>query len=244
MQSTIEREQQVRQHQQQLRQQQINRASQGPLTEPEDDNSAKVEFVNGKLVIQSQPSYSSSQLPTDYAVLYESSTLMNNQSYSKRATSRKWSQEDTKKFYIALRKYGTDFSVIESIFPDRSRSQLKQKYKKEEKENPSILEDILKGKINFDLEEFNKFSEKARKAKKEKDEEEKKKLENIKSTEEEGEEGEEGGKTAGVSKLNTAQSYTIDATQYQQQQQLQQYYSEYQDDYSYGNYGNDFGDYE
>ncbi|KAF2072315.1 hypothetical protein CYY_006370 [Polysphondylium violaceum] len=246
MQSTIEREQQVRQHQQTLRQNQINKASQGIIDEPEDDNSAKVEFVNGKLVIQSQQGYSqNSQLPTDYAVLYESSTLMNNQSYSKRVTAKKWSEPDTKKFYIALRKYGTDFSIIESIFPDRTRSQLKQKYKREERENPSILEDILRGKINFDLEEFKQVSEKAKQAKRDKDEEEKKKLEDISKTAEELEQQEEeGGKANGVSKLNTAQSYQIDATQYQQQQ-LQQYYaSEYQDDY-YGNYGNDYmGDYD
>ena len=39
--------------------------------------------------------------------------------------SEKWSEEETKKFYQALRIFGTDFSMIEKLLPNRSRKQIK-----------------------------------------------------------------------------------------------------------------------
>ncbi|CAK88782.1 unnamed protein product (macronuclear) [Paramecium tetraurelia] len=49
----------------------------------------------------------------------------------KRLSRRNWSQEDTKKFFRSLQLFGTDFYMINYLFNDRTRTQLKRKFKKE-----------------------------------------------------------------------------------------------------------------
>ncbi|CAD8178755.1 unnamed protein product [Paramecium octaurelia] len=44
---------------------------------------------------------------------------------------KNWSQEDTKKFFRSLQLFGTDFYMINYLFNDRTRTQLKRKFKKE-----------------------------------------------------------------------------------------------------------------
>lgn len=65
--------------------------------------------------------------------------------YSKRESATKWESEETDRFYEALRKFGTDFSLMESSFPKRSRRQLKLKFKREEKEFPQRVDQALNG---------------------------------------------------------------------------------------------------
>lgn len=65
--------------------------------------------------------------------------------YSKRESAQKWELEETERFYAALRKFGTDFSLMESSFPKRSRRQLKLKFKREEREVPERIEEALNG---------------------------------------------------------------------------------------------------
>lgn len=66
-------------------------------------------------------------------------------SYAKREAAHKWEAAETEQFYAALRKFGTDFSLMESSFPKRSRRQLKLKFKREEKENPDRIDEALNG---------------------------------------------------------------------------------------------------
>lgn len=65
--------------------------------------------------------------------------------YSKRESAQKWEPVETERFYAALRKFGTDFSLMESSFPKRSRRQLKLKFKREEREFPERIEEALNG---------------------------------------------------------------------------------------------------
>ncbi|KAI8571371.1 hypothetical protein RHMOL_Rhmol01G0114600 [Rhododendron molle] len=44
---------------------------------------------------------------------------------------------------IALRQFGSDISMIQQLFPGRSRTQVKLKYKKEERQNPLRLHEAL-----------------------------------------------------------------------------------------------------
>lgn len=43
----------------------------------------------------------------------------------KKEHCEKWSSEETEKFYVALQMFGTDFSMIESLLPKRTRKQVK-----------------------------------------------------------------------------------------------------------------------
>lgn len=50
-------------------------------------------------------------------------------------------------FAKALRQYGTDFSVLSLLFPTRTRTQIRNKFKKEEKEHPKRIDDALANKL-------------------------------------------------------------------------------------------------
>ncbi|ESW29051.1 hypothetical protein PHAVU_002G039700 [Phaseolus vulgaris] len=72
------------------------------------------------------------------SILYNYQTLM-----EKRPRRGKWSKQDTEVFYEAIRELGTDFSMIQQLFPDKTRRQIKLKYKKEEREHYLRLRDAI-----------------------------------------------------------------------------------------------------
>lgn len=74
--------------------------------------------------------------------------------YSKKNTSERWTSDDVERFYRALQMCGTDFSMIEVLFPTRTRTHIRNKFKKEERDNPVRIENCLKNKIPLDIEEF------------------------------------------------------------------------------------------
>uniref|UniRef100_A0A7S1BLM4 Transcription factor TFIIIB component B'' Myb domain-containing protein n=1 Tax=Corethron hystrix TaxID=216773 RepID=A0A7S1BLM4_9STRA len=56
----------------------------------------------------------------------------------------KWSDELTKRFYWALRRCGTDFSAMVRVLDiGRTRKQMKAKYLREEKQNPTLIDLVL-----------------------------------------------------------------------------------------------------
>lgn len=70
----------------------------------------------------------------------------------------KWSEEETKKFFDAIQQFGTDFSMIARLFPKRSRREIRNKFKKEEKQrNPALIE-ALKNRKPIDIELFKQLS--------------------------------------------------------------------------------------
>ncbi|WJX53600.1 hypothetical protein P8452_39579 [Trifolium repens] len=69
--------------------------------------------------------------------------LLNYQSFMDKAPRGKWSTRDTEKFYEAIRQFGTDFTMIQQLFPDKTRHQIKLKYKKEERQQPLLLSDAV-----------------------------------------------------------------------------------------------------
>lgn len=65
-------------------------------------------------------------------------------SFKSRGFSQKWKDKDTRLFFKALSLFGTDFSMIALLFKGRDRSQLINKYHKEERDNPARVEDALR----------------------------------------------------------------------------------------------------
>lgn len=76
---------------------------------------------------------------------YEYGGHITSATYSKRESATRWEDTETMSFYEALRKYGSDFSVLESVLPGRSRRQLKLKFKREEREYPEKIDAALNG---------------------------------------------------------------------------------------------------
>lgn len=60
-------------------------------------------------------------------------------SFRKRPLSKHWTTKDTFIFYKALSLVGTDFGLMESLLPHRTRRELKMKFKREEKYNIDLI---------------------------------------------------------------------------------------------------------
>ena len=68
----------------------------------------------------------------------------------------RWSVNETKSFYRALRQCGTDFSMMEMFLVGRTRSQLKRKFKIESRKNARLIDMALnpRQKVRLDLSVF------------------------------------------------------------------------------------------
>jgi hypothetical protein len=65
-------------------------------------------------------------------------------SFKKSLHTDKWSEDETTFFFKALECFGTDFSFLEIVLKPRNRAQIKNKFRKEEKDNPILVETALK----------------------------------------------------------------------------------------------------
>nr|XP_043624699.1 uncharacterized protein LOC122596221 [Erigeron canadensis] len=85
----------------------------------------------------------------------ENATFYNYRTYTKITPRMKWSKQDTELFFEAVQQFGTDLSMIKEFFPGRTREQIKSKYKKEERQHPSRLNDAIttraKGHSHFEV---------------------------------------------------------------------------------------------
>ncbi|XP_015377570.1 PREDICTED: transcription factor TFIIIB component B'' homolog [Diuraphis noxia] len=68
----------------------------------------------------------------------------------KKEASKQWSKDETLKFYKCLMNFGTDFSMIQQYCPNRTRAQIKRKYKTEEKKNLQLVNVALTNTTHFD----------------------------------------------------------------------------------------------
>ncbi|KAK9286556.1 hypothetical protein L1049_014955 [Liquidambar formosana] len=76
----------------------------------------------------------------------QSSSNFNYHSYMNKTPSARWSKQDTELFYEAVQQFGTDFSMVQQLFPGRTRNQIKLKYKKEERQHPLRLSEAVKNR--------------------------------------------------------------------------------------------------
>ncbi len=79
--------------------------------------------------------------------------------WGKRRKNVDWSERETVRFYRALSVFGTDFSMMESVFKKRSRHELKMKFKKEERSNRTLVDKCLTNCGQFDASAFHSDTE-------------------------------------------------------------------------------------
>ncbi|XP_048483823.1 uncharacterized protein LOC105380205 [Plutella xylostella] len=70
--------------------------------------------------------------------------------YSRSRRAADWTHTETVRFYRALAAVGTDFTMMKNMFPDRTRRDLKVKFKKEEKLNGAQVDKALQSQIEWD----------------------------------------------------------------------------------------------
>lgn len=61
---------------------------------------------------------------------------------------------DTLRFYQALRMCGTDFALISNVFPNRSRDDIKRKFKTEDKANRTLVDSALRKTLTVEIFQF------------------------------------------------------------------------------------------
>lgn len=71
------------------------------------------------------------------------SRKLNYHSYMSKSQSTRWSKLETDLFYQGVRQFGTDFAMIKQLFPNRTRHQVKLKFKNEERKKPLQIADAL-----------------------------------------------------------------------------------------------------
>ncbi|XP_010521886.1 PREDICTED: uncharacterized protein LOC104800691 [Tarenaya hassleriana] len=99
--------------------------------------------------------------------------LLNYHTYVQRQARARWSKLDTERFYEGIREFGSDLSMIQQLFPDRTREQMKLKYKSEERRHPMKLNNALATRVknHYHYQSvMKKLQEAAAKAANEKDE--------------------------------------------------------------------------
>ncbi|GJQ79163.1 hypothetical protein Trydic_g5413 [Trypoxylus dichotomus] len=97
--------------------------------------------------------------------------------YKKTKRTKEWTKDETLRFYKALNTIGTDFTMMCELFPNRTRRELKMKFKKEERLNQALVNKAVMQPCEFDMTELRKDLElEERKA-----EEKKKRIEEAKA---------------------------------------------------------------
>ncbi|KAJ2785953.1 hypothetical protein H4R18_000168 [Coemansia javaensis] len=112
---------------------------------------AQVRVVNGEVVIDTDSLVISRSAmaedtgePLELVDESERPRFINSLTYvKKRGSRRRWGHEETELFYQQLRTFGSDFEMISSVMPNRSRYDIRNKFKLEERKNPQRITDTL-----------------------------------------------------------------------------------------------------
>ncbi|XP_029372171.1 transcription factor TFIIIB component B'' homolog isoform X2 [Echeneis naucrates] len=92
--------------------------------------------------------------------IFERGSTTTYSSFRKGNRAKPWSSEETDMFFLAISMVGTDFSMICQLFPHRARSEIKNKFKKEERENSWRIDKAFRERRKLDIEYFSKLLEK------------------------------------------------------------------------------------
>ncbi|XP_026090177.1 transcription factor TFIIIB component B'' homolog isoform X3 [Carassius auratus] len=96
--------------------------------------------------------------------IFERGSTTTYSSFRKGTYTKPWSSGETEMFYLAISMVGTDFSMIGQLFPHRARMEIKNKFKKEERNNSWRIDKAFKEKRRLDLDFFKKLMEQILKA--------------------------------------------------------------------------------
>ncbi|KAL0585259.1 hypothetical protein ABG067_004964 [Albugo candida] len=99
----------------------------------------QVQIIDGKMVI--------TQALVQHKMEPNKETITEERQQLETVRSKRWGKEETKQFYYCLSQTGPTFSMMEPLFPSRSRLELKKKFKSEEKLRPRLIEIALRASV-------------------------------------------------------------------------------------------------
>ncbi|ORX88058.1 hypothetical protein K493DRAFT_290847 [Basidiobolus meristosporus CBS 931.73] len=110
----------------------------------------QMRVVNGKLILDDTSLFvdhaninNKATEPMDVVEECAADRYVNSGTYLRRIKSQRWTPKETEVFYQGLAKWGTDFSLISSMLPNRTQKHIKYKFKKEEQVNPKRITEAL-----------------------------------------------------------------------------------------------------
>lgn len=120
-------------------------------------NAPQIRLVDGRIALdeESLVTFRKSE-HIDREHVEETQKYTTSASFRKRTTPRdRWSAQEEKLLYEGLSVWGTDFGIISHYLKSKTREQIKNKFKKEERIYPSKIRDALSEKKPFDESIFN-----------------------------------------------------------------------------------------
>ncbi|KAI8071003.1 hypothetical protein BC940DRAFT_317394 [Gongronella butleri] len=154
----LEKERREREQQQALKNEQDNRQHQdsamgasGSSGLVESSHALQVRLVNGQIMLDTdsmtidRERENAQMSHEDMEVVEENamSRRINSNSYGKRSKSGPWTKLETEDFYELLSMFGTDFEMMSKVMPGRTRSHLRLKFNREERNNPKRITEYL-----------------------------------------------------------------------------------------------------
>ncbi|XP_024154567.1 transcription factor TFIIIB component B'' homolog isoform X2 [Oryzias melastigma] len=127
---------------------QVKVAEDGSLIIDEESLTVEVQRSKGPNTIQ------------DRDPIFERGSTTTYSSFRKGTHTKPWSIEETDMFYLAISMVGTDFSMICQLFTHRARSEIKNKFKREERANSWRIDKAFRERRKLDIEYFSKLLEK------------------------------------------------------------------------------------
>jgi transcription factor TFIIIB component B'' len=99
------------------------------------------------------------QGPIEEVIEDDFSKIITCGTHMKRERAQLWDAASNEIFWKGLRMFGTDFEMIAKLFPSRTRRQIKLKFNKEERDNPTRIDRILRGiGSSIDLDTYEELS--------------------------------------------------------------------------------------
>eukprot|EP00834_Sanchytrium_tribonematis_P008510 NODE_1024_length_2573_cov_0.601455.p2 type:complete len:272 gc:universal NODE_1024_length_2573_cov_0.601455:1557-742(-) len=121
------------------------------IPEEQEEIVEQMQIVNGEIVVTDSRA-------KDIKNLDEKDEFVTEKSFQKKANSRtSWSSNEEIKFFKLLSLLGTDFGLIASALSSKTRIQVRNKYKLEERKNPILVEKCLTRRDFIETKEFAKM---------------------------------------------------------------------------------------
>ncbi|KAL1213551.1 hypothetical protein V5N11_000623 [Cardamine amara subsp. amara] len=67
------------------------------------------------------------------ATVIKQDSPINYQMYMNKTSRSRWSKQNNELFYEGIQEFGSNLSMVQQLFPDRTREQMKLKFKLEER---------------------------------------------------------------------------------------------------------------
>lgn len=117
----------------------------------------QVHIINGQIVVDEKSLYIPHTDETEPLTIVDDNDN-NSTDYRKcigrRNNPNKWTANQIRLLYHLLGVYGIDFQFISPYFPDKKRSQVKARFKKEERERPLLIKLALENRLPIDEKNF------------------------------------------------------------------------------------------